>query len=339
METMIEKHNTLKRSSSVSIRPYADTSVSNMGLERYNMALFEGVAQEESIIYLDPTGSGKRRYVTGLNEFAPEVQMLPIDDKEAKIKDIRECVAIIERYFGNALEINDKDFWNKVQTARPDNYGFWEKITMRLSNDPIFLDPKNDIYDLIKLKAIEAGGFSMIASSLDDVRKKASRGVKFYLDKFEQTATIRTEVKKLRNAAFASLDRLYKTNIDKLFLVCKVIDDNSAQYKKSTPIDVLYDNMDMYINGETVEKDKKKTAVRFSEIAEQDMEILKLRAIIKDATYYRLIAIKGDGFIYHVSSNTLMGKNPSDVVEFLNNPLHEDVLKHLLKNVESFWNE
>ena len=108
---------------------------------------------------------------------------------------------------------------------------------------------------------------------------------------------------------------------------------------RSTPIDVLYDNMDMYINGETVEKDKKKTAVRFSEIAEQDMEILKLRAIIKDATYYRLIAIKGDGFIYHVSSNTLMGKNPSDVVEFLNNPLHEDVLKHLLKNVESFWNE
>ena len=109
---------------------------------------------------------------------------------------------------------------------------FGKKITMRLSNDPIFLDPKNDIYDLIKLKAIEAGGFSMIASSLDDVRKKASRGVKFYLDKFEQTATIRTEVKKLRNAAFASLDRLYKTNIDKLFLVCKVIDDNSAQYKK-----------------------------------------------------------------------------------------------------------
>jgi hypothetical protein len=186
MKTMIEKHNTLKRNSSISIRPYVDTSVSNMGLERYNMALFEGVAQEESIVYLDPTGSGKRRYVTGLNEFAPEVQMLPIDDKEAKIKDIRECVAIIERYFGNALEIDDKDFWNKVQTARPDNYSFWEKITMRLSNDPIFLDPKNDIYDLIKLKAIEAGGFSMIASSLDDVRKKASRGVKFYLDRFEQ---------------------------------------------------------------------------------------------------------------------------------------------------------
>lgn len=339
MEVIIEKHNTLKRNSSISIKPYVDPSISNMGLERYNMALFEGVIQEESIIYLDPTGSGKRRYITGLNEFAPEVQMLSVDEKEAKIKDIRECVAIIERYFGNSLDVTDKDFWSKVQTARPDNYDFWEKIIIRLSNDPIFLDPKNDIYDLIKLKAIEAGGFSMIASSLDDVRKKASKGVKFYLDKFEQTATIRTEVKKLRNAALAALDRLYKTNIDKLFLVCKVVDDNSAQYKKSTPIDVLYDNMDRYINGETVETNKKKTAVRFSEIADLDIEILKLRAIVKDATYYRLIAIKGDGFIYHVSSNTLMGKNPSDVVEFLNNPLNEEILKHLLKNVESFWNE
>ena len=339
METMLEKHNSLKRTSSISIRPYTDETIPNMGLEKYGMALFENVTQEESIIYLDPTGSGKRRYITGLNEYAPEVQMLPIDEKEAKIKDIRESVAIIERYFGNALEIDDKDFWNKVQVARPDNYNFWEKITVRLSNDPLFLDPKNDIYDLIKLKAAEAGGFSMVASSLEDVRKKLSKGVKFYLDKLEQTVTVKTEVKKLRNAAYAALDRLYKTNVDKLFLVCKVIDANSAQYKKNTPIDVLYDNMDKYISGETVITDKKKTATHFSEIADLDMEILKLRALIKDATYYRLIAIKGDGFIYHVSSNTMMGKNPSDVVEFLNNPLHEDILKHLLKNIEAFWNE
>ena len=147
METMIEKHNSLKIASSIAVRPYADPSIPNMGLERYNMALFENVTQEESIIYLDPTGSGKKRYITGLNEYAPEVQMLPIDDKEAKIKDIRECVATIERYFGNALDISDKDFWTKVQVARPDNYDFWDKITIRLSNDPMFLDPKNDIYD------------------------------------------------------------------------------------------------------------------------------------------------------------------------------------------------
>jgi hypothetical protein len=43
-------------------------------------------------------------------------------------------------------------------------------------------------------------------------------------------------------------------------LVCKVIDGNSTQYKKTTPNDVMYDNMDKYINGELVDKDKKKHA-------------------------------------------------------------------------------
>lgn len=339
MSVTLEKYNTFKRSSSISIKPYSDPSIPNMGLEKYGMAIFEGVTHEESIIYLDPTGNGKRRYITGLNEFAPEVQSLPIDDKKAKIKDIRETVVEIEKYFGNSIDPKDNDFWDKVKTARPDNYDFWDKIKIRLTNDPVFLEPKNDIYDLIKIKAIEAGGFSFIASSLDDVRKKVHRGVKFYLDRFEQTASIKTEVKKLRNAALAYLDNLYKSNVDKLFLVCKVIDDHSVQYKKSTPIDIMYNNMDMYINGETVERDKKQTATHFSKIAELSMEELKLRAIVKDATYYRLIAIKGDGFIYHVSSNTLMGKNPSDVIEFLNNPLNENILAHLLKNIEAFWNE
>ena len=58
------------------------------------MALFEGVAQEESIIYLDPTGSGKRRYVTGLNEFAPEVQMLPIDEKKPRLKTLENVLLL-----------------------------------------------------------------------------------------------------------------------------------------------------------------------------------------------------------------------------------------------------
>ena len=45
-----------------------------------------------------------------------------------------------------------------------------------MGNSPIYLDPVNDIYDLIKLKAIEAGGFSLIATSLEDVMRKSSKG-------------------------------------------------------------------------------------------------------------------------------------------------------------------
>jgi hypothetical protein len=70
-----------------------------------------------------------------------------------------------------------------------------------------------------------------------------------------------------------------------------------------------------------------------------DMETLKIKSIIRDATYLKFIALKPDGFIYHIASNTMLGRNPSDVVEFLKNPLNEEVLKDLIKKVEKYWSE
>lgn len=204
-----------------------------------------------------------------------------------------------------------------------------------MGNDPVFLDPALDPYDLIKLRAIEAGGFSLVAKSLEHARTSATH--KFYLDKFEETVTIKTEVKKLRNKALAELQKLYDKNVNKLFLVCKVIDPNSTQYRKSTPNDVLYDNMDKYINGETVDKDKKKTASRFLEISNYDMETLKLRALIKDANFYKIIATRGDGNIYHMKSAAMLGKTPAEVAEYLKNPLNEEILMDVTKTVEQHW--
>ena len=137
---------------------------------------------------------------------------------------------------------------------------------------------------MIKLKAIEAGGFSVVAKSLEEARSSAIP-FKFYLDRYEETASIRTEVKKMRNKALAELQKLFDKNSNKLFYVCKVVDPNSTQYKKSTPLDILYDNMDKYINGETVDKDKRKTAQRFLEVVSLDMETLKLRSMVKDANF------------------------------------------------------
>lgn len=333
--TIIEKHNSLKRGASVSIRPFVNSTIDNMGLERYDMALFENCFHEEPIICLEYNGI--KRYVTGLNEFAPELKDLSPDDYEAAVKQIRVTVAQLEKELAsNVIKADDPEFWNKVKLLRPDNDQFWEKIVLRLGNDPLFLDPAKDPYDLIKMKAIEAGGFSLIAKSLEEAR--STSGKKFYLDKFEETASIRTEVKKLRNKALAELQKLFDKNTNKLFYVCKIVDPNSTQYRKSTPHDVLYDNMDKYINGETVEKDKKKTAQRFLDTASLDMESLKLRAIVKDATYYKVIATRGDGFIYHMKSATMIGKNPSDIVEYLKNPLNEEILADMIKTVEGYWN-
>ncbi|MEY5046262.1 MAG: hypothetical protein RL713_1487, partial [Bacteroidota bacterium] len=204
--TMIEKHNSLKRGATVSIRPFVNSSIDNMGLERYEMALFENCFHEEPIICLEYNGI--KRYVTGLNEFAPELKDLSEDEYEATVKQIRVTVAQLEKELAsNIIKTDDPEFWNKVKLLRPDNDQFWEKIVLRLGNEPLFLDPAKDPYDLIRMKAIEAGGFSLIAKSLEQARQSTSK--KFYLDKFEETASIRTEVKKLRNKALAELQKLY----------------------------------------------------------------------------------------------------------------------------------
>jgi len=200
----------------------------------------------------------------------------------------------------------------------------------------VFLDP-TDPYDRIKLYAIEAGGFSIVAKSFDDARSRAVPP-KFYLDKQEQTVIARTEYKKMRNKALSELQKLFDKNSTKLFYVAKVVDGNSTQYRKSTPNDVMYENMDLYINGEGVESNKERAAKSFLEAVNMDMETLKIKSIVRDSIFFKYIINKADGYIYHSKTNSMLGRNVSDVIEYLKNPLNEDVLVDLNKACEKFWN-
>ena len=333
--TIVEKYQQGK-TQKIAIRPFFDPSVSNMGLEKYQMALMDGVYHEEQLACLEI--NGVKRYVTGLNEFAPEVKLLPDEQREAKIREIRAIVSQIEKELAaNVVSVEDPDFWAKIKLMRPDNDKFWDKITLRCGNEPVFLDPVKDAYDLIKIYAIDAGGFSMIAKSLEDAKSQPT-APKFYLDRLETTAANRTEISKVRNRALSELQKLYDKNASKLFLVAKVVDVNSTQYTKNTPNDIVYENMDSYINGLSVDRDKKRTAERFITAANMPMEDLKLTAIMKDATTYRLVASKSDGFIHDMESGTLLGKTTVDCVEYLKNPLNESVMMNLMSRVEQMWN-
>lgn len=334
--SIIEKHQSLKRSA-IAIRPFFDPSVENMGLQKYGMTLFSGVMHEESLACLEV--NGQKRYVTGLNEFAPDIKLIQdTDERNARIKQIRTVVGELEKALAaNVLDPTDELFWSKVKLCKPDNDDLWSKIYLRCGNDPVYLEPDKDPYDLIKLYAIEAGGFSMIACSLEDARARPM-SPKFYLDKQEESAALVTEVKKIKAKAMAELQKLFDKHQGKLFLVAKVLDPNSMQYKRSTPNDILYDNLFEYIEGNRTERDKRKCASRFLEVAGLDMETLRIRAIIKDATFLKLLYTKADGFIYHLPSSTMLGKNPSECIEFLKNPLHEDILRALQSEVEKNWN-
>ena len=324
------------KTGTISIKPFFDKNKSNLGLEKYGMSLYDGVFHDEQLGLIER--NGVKRYLTGLNEFAPEVKAITDKEaREAKIREIREVVSQLEKELAaNYIDAKDPDFWNKVVLLKPNNDEFWGKITLRCGNGPVILDPAKDPYDLIKLYAIEAGGFSLCARSLEHARSMAV-APKFYLDKYIETVSTHTEVTKLKNRALVELQKLYDKNPNKLRYVAKVVDNNSVQYKQSTPNDVIYDNMDRFINGESYESNIRRAAQSFIDTAGLDMESLKLRAMVKDSTFYKFIHIKPDGFIYHMDSNALMGRNTADCVEFLKNPLNEQVLISLTKQLEQNW--
>lgn len=334
----VKKNTPLDYIGSISIRPYIDGTMENMGLENYGFVLFPGTVQEEQLAAIERNGI--TRYITGLNEFAPEVQNLNDEEKKlAIIQNIRFIVSDLEKKLAaNVIDVKDDEFWNKVTLLKPDNDEFWAKISLKCSNEPTFLNPKEDPYDLIKFMAIEAGGFDIVAKSYEDAQTRA-RPPKFYLDKEVDTVSTRTQQRKLKNKAIALLDSLSTSNPRKLFYVTKCIDTYSARYKNATPSDILYESMDEFINGEGVERSEKKAAELFIKTCDLDMETLKIKAVVKDASFYNFIQLKGDGMLYHTATGSMLGRNVTDVVEALKNPLNDEVLGRLLTEVEEYWNQ
>lgn len=324
-----------KKKRVIAIRPFIGDD-DNMGLSKYQMVVHEGCNQREQITCIEK--HGVKKFVTGLDEFADAIIKMPdSEDKKAKIKSIRETVIFLEKALaGNELKDDDKEFWNKVKVVRPDNAEFWEKVVVEGKNTPVFLDPQKP-EDLIKICAIEAGGITIVAKSYEDARSRGQNTPKFYLDKNEETASSKTVVTKLQNAAISKLTTIFNENPEKLRLVAKCVDTDSAQYKKSTPNDVTYSNMDAYIKGQGVERNLKKAAETFVAACDLDMEDLMLKAIIRDASFYNLIVLKGDGMLYHNQSASMMGRNISECVTYLKNPVNDKIFAHLQKEVEKQW--
>tara|TARA_R100000152_G_C6780747_1_gene213939 strand:- start:3764 stop:4858 length:1095 start_codon:yes stop_codon:yes gene_type:complete len=328
--TLIEKYQEGKNQN-IAIRVFFDQTQENMGLENYAMSLFEGVVHEEELTCLEVNGI--KRYLTGLNEFAPEVKKLPKEKREAKIREIRKAVAQLEADLAaNIIEADDPEFWNKVKLLRHDNHEFWGKISLRIGNEPVYLDPSTDPYDLIKLYAIEAGGFSIVAPSL---RKAKQGGYKFFLDKLEDTVSSRTEISKIRNRALSALSSMYDSNNVKLFYVAKVVDADSVQYNKSTAHDVIYENMDDFIHGYGTDNNKRRAAQSFLDASRMEMEDLKLRSAIKDAVFYSFIRLGADGTYFF--QHQRIGKNTEDMLMFLKNPINQEICDKILDEVEYYW--
>ena len=321
---------------SIAIRPYVNANKENMGLEKYNYVVFPGTHQMEDMACV--VFRGKLRYLNGLDEYSASVQAIKDPErKAAKIKEIRTIVARLEaeKTF-NYIDVNDKDFWNKVETFRPDNGEVWGNMSQKCNNDPLFLDPVNNTEHLLTVLAIENGGYPGIAKSFEDA-KSGARDKKWYLDKQSDTVGKRASSSKLKNKALGIMNHMAEENPRKLLFVAKLVDPNSMQYHYSTLASIIYDEMDDYITGKSSESNIKNASNLFMSYASMGQKELKIRAAIKDASFYKYIITKGDGMIYAKSNNTMLGRNTSEVYEYLNNPLNEKTLDELLSKVEKTW--
>ena len=99
----------------------------------------------------------------------------------------------------------------------------------------------------------------------------------------------------------------------------------------------MYENMDAFISGEGTESNRKRAAEMFLDSCKASMIDLKIRALIKDAMFYRFITPKPSGWIETLDSGLKLGKVPSEVLTFLKNPEQDDVLTSLMDKIEPYW--
>lgn len=322
--------------SKVKIVPFFDPKIPRMGLEKMGKLMVDGVYHEKVLVC--KTEGNRIRYVTGLDYFDPEVERLPKDKKEARKKELKEQILYYESLVGGAvIDPEDKDWYNKIEKLRPDNIDFWESEDMRikLDNYERILDSSNP-YSSLKIIAIKAGGYSDIAVSLEAL-KTSNPKKQYFLDVEEETMATKTELKKLRNKAGAALQTMYDKNNSKLFYITKLVATTPTHIKKSTPQDVLYDICDKYISGELYDTAKKSKPQIFLDHSEKNLGDLKIEAVITDAKAYKLISLKNDGMIYHMATGSAMGKNEAQILEYLKNPLNQEVWDNLLQEVEVYW--
>jgi len=351
--------------SSVSIRPFV-SGRPNFGLERYNMVVADGVRHKVGISVL---GTGNiKTYITGLNEMSPDMQKLKElgakdagkkEEYEAKVLEIRKIVARAEREITSNYDVNpddveslkSTDFWSKVKTFKsviPDTFEedgggikvrkltYWDDIYLDLDNYGYALDER-DIKDLLIIRAIEAGGCALIATSYEEAASTSN--YRFYLDKRVDTSAVKVSGKKLRDKAGQELLKLEK-DYNKMFYVTKLISMDSLYYRKGgnvTPADILYDDCSKFIDGEGTIKSKEAASTKFLEYCKLDLDELKLRCMIQDGTAMRYLSYKPDGSIYYMATGTPMGKTVAECISLLKDPLSQQVYIQLRDQVEKDW--
>lgn len=336
MENHVKESKAFSSSSYYYIKPYViKDNETDGGLSKYGMVVKPECVQTEEMSCIE---RGEQvMYVNGLNEFSNDVQNMPEgEEKQAKIEDIRRTVQELEYKFGNhqVASYKDSNFWATVKYMDPFNPSMWEKRTLSVSNIGEVLNP-NDKDDLITIKAIEGGGYSLVAPSYEDA-KAAGGKYRFYLDKEEVTAEYNVSSTTKFFECGTILNDLKINNPDKLFYMLKLLaQKNTSNYRKTTPPGVLFDALSNYIQGNG--SDRKNVAIdKFLEHSKMSDGDLMLRAYVKDAERTGIIIFTEGNFVLR-EKGVILGTNINSVYSYFAAPGNADIYKELRGLVNIYW--
>ena len=298
---------------SISIEPYFDPEVPNMGFERYGMSTAPG---SETTEYISKDVNG--RYITGIDENSPSVIYIEDkDEREATIKSIKDTVMKLEKVFGiGALDARNDQMWN----------GFHLKLTHR-GKDLNPQDPRDEII----IRAIEAGGFTSIAPSLE--KAKESGSYKYYLHHINVDAELKVERKRQVAKAKGELSKLDADDSHKMRLIAKLLLPANNEFRPSTPQGIIFDKLDQFIEGVTQRDNKKATVKTFLDAVKVDKKSLAIQTLVKDALYFFIITKESDGFFYNKETESRLGKNEKEIIKYFEDPTNQTDLEVIKKRV------
>jgi hypothetical protein len=320
----------------VTVRAFIDPKAKNMGLEKYNLALFEETSQKEPIRQI--IQHGKERFITGLNPFAPEILEMDEDERSVLEAEMREHVSYLEKTLNNnPVDVKDKEFWSKVELLHPSNTKFFSGIDLELENKPKGLQISKNPEHYLLWVLIKNGAFNFCAASYEDA-EMAPRKPKFFLDEGAATISSKNEFEILKARASSKLLHMYENSKTKLLFITKVLDHNGSSYRYSTDKELLYQEMNNYLKAESVSASvRQKANERFLKMADLRIEDLKMKALIKDALFFRFIEEKPDR-TYATKEGVGLGRTLLDIESFLLQGKNEDIKNLLIEKVEEQWN-
>lgn len=304
----------------ISIESYVDPNIPNNGLEKYGYATYPDTELTEYI-----TIDEFKRAITGLDPDALSIsQIEDEEERQAKIDEIKEIVARLEKVLGKGkLDATNLDYWRTFILKVTDGQRY---LDLRKPNDEI-------IYH-----AIKAGGFTEIAKSYEEARN-SNVFYKFYLKREEEEAAVKTQNKKVIAKAKGILVDLVEEDTVKLFLVSKNLLSPSKEYKRSTVPDIIFNDLEAFVEGTIVKTNKSETPKQFLDTVKLDKETLTLQAYVNDALYHRIIVQEpSDNYFYNRETTTRYGKNVKEVLNFLKNPINQSELDNVSERVEKKWN-